>query len=55
MGAADAVIDAYRLAHYYGQPPDHFLAMPISMLNVHLVNTAKLERQIAASNRGYIA
>jgi hypothetical protein len=39
---ADPVLDAYRLAHFYGQPPDVFLSMPIGDLARHLANTIRL-------------
>jgi hypothetical protein len=44
---ADLVLDAYRLAHFYGQNPDVFLAMPIPDMREHLRNTIRL-RQVQA-------
>jgi hypothetical protein len=39
---ADPVLDAYRLAHFYGQNPEVFLAMPLTDLSDHMANTIRL-------------
>jgi hypothetical protein len=41
------ILDCYRLAKHYGQSPEHFLAMPVSEVRLHLYRTiqlAKLQR-----------
>jgi hypothetical protein len=42
VGAADVELDAYRLAHFYGQNPEVFLAMPLDDLSRHMANTIRL-------------
>ena len=39
---ADPVLDAYRLAHFYGQHPDTFLSLPLDELAHHLADTIRL-------------
>jgi hypothetical protein len=41
-GNLDPVLDAYRLAHFYGQNPEVFLAMPVTDLRQHMANTIRL-------------
>jgi hypothetical protein len=36
------ILDCYRLAKYYGRPPDEFLSLPVSKINNHMMWTAKL-------------
>lgn len=36
------ILDCYRLAKYYGRPPDEFLTLPLSQVNKHMKWTAKL-------------
>jgi hypothetical protein len=36
------ILDCYRLAKYYGRPPDEFLNLPVSKINNHMMWTAKL-------------
>jgi hypothetical protein len=36
------ILDCYRLAKYYGRPPDEFLTLPLSKVNRHMMWTAKL-------------
>ncbi len=48
--ADDPIFDAYSLAHFYGQNPDVFLAMPITALRDHIANTIRL-RQVQARER----
>jgi len=38
----DLILDCYRLARWYHQPPDYFLSMPLSEVRVHLTHTIKL-------------
>jgi len=48
------VLDCYWLAQWYHQSPGHFLAMPISEVQLHMMRTqqiAELRRQHAASER----
>jgi hypothetical protein len=40
----DIVLDAYRLARWYSQPPDYFLAMPLSEIRLHLSRTIELAK-----------
>jgi hypothetical protein len=40
----DIILDCYRLARWYHQSPDHFLAMPLSDVRLHLLRTAELAR-----------
>ena len=42
MGSPDPILDAYRLAHFYGQNPDVFLSMPLHDLAGHMANTIRL-------------
>jgi hypothetical protein len=39
------ILDCYRLARFYNQSPDIFLAMPISDVARHLTYTSKLVRE----------
>jgi hypothetical protein len=39
---ADPVLDAYRLAHFYSQSPEVFLAMPLPDLQRHMDHTIRL-------------
>ena len=47
--ASGFVLDCYRLARYYYQPPDHFLNMPLSVMLKHLHYTELMIKQINAS------
>ena len=38
----DLVLDCYRLAHFYHQPPDLFLDMPLGDVRLHLDRTVRL-------------
>jgi hypothetical protein len=38
----DLVLDCYRLARWYHQAPDTFLAMPIDEVRVHMNRTLRL-------------
>jgi hypothetical protein len=40
----DIILDCYRLARWYHQSPDVFLAMPLSDVRVHLIRTLQLAR-----------
>jgi hypothetical protein len=42
VGSPDPILDAYRLAHFYGQNPDVFLSMPLHDLADHMANTIRL-------------
>jgi hypothetical protein len=42
MGAPDDILNAYRMAHFYGQNPEVFLRMPIADLRSHVANTFRL-------------
>jgi hypothetical protein len=48
------VLDCYWLAQWYHQSPEHFLAMPLSDVRRHVVNTIKLAemRRAARSSDG---
>jgi hypothetical protein len=37
-----ALMDCYRLARFYSQSPEHFLAMTLSQIDRHMVRTIKL-------------
>jgi hypothetical protein len=38
------ILDCYRLARWYHQSPEVFLAMPLSDVRLHLVRTIELAR-----------
>lgn len=40
--ADDPLLDAYRLAHFYGQHPDTFLNLPLDELAHHMAATIRL-------------
>lgn len=40
----DLVLDCYRLARFYHQNPDVFLAMPIGQVRLHMARTIRLRR-----------
>jgi hypothetical protein len=40
----DIVLDAYRLARWYRQSPEIFLAMPLSEVRAHIARTEQLSR-----------
>lgn len=40
----DLVIDCYRLARFYHQNPEVFLAMPIGQVRLHMERTIRLRR-----------
>jgi hypothetical protein len=42
------ILDAYRLARFYHQSPDHFLAMTLSEIQLHLGRTIQLTRIMRA-------
>jgi hypothetical protein len=44
----DIVLDSYRLARWYHQPPDLFLAMPLSQVRIHMIRTQQLARLMRA-------
>jgi hypothetical protein len=44
----DLVLDCYRLARWYHQSPEHFLAMPLTDVRLHLMRTAQLARIMEA-------
>jgi len=44
----DLILDCYRLARWYHQPPDYFLNMPFSEVHLHLKRTGQLARIMAA-------
>jgi hypothetical protein len=49
------VLDCYWLAQWYHQPPEHFLALPLSEIEMHIYRTqqiAERRRQYAASDDG---
>jgi hypothetical protein len=45
------VIDCYRLAHWYKQSPDVFLAMKMSDVALHVQRTAQLWKIMAQEAR----
>jgi len=47
----DVVLDCYRLARWYHQPPDLFLEMPLSKVRLHLVRTIQLAKIMQDANR----
>jgi hypothetical protein len=47
---ADPVLDAYRLAHFYGQHPDAFLTLPLNELAAHMRDTIRL-REVQRTER----
>jgi hypothetical protein len=40
----DLVLDCYRLARWYRQNPEVFLAMPMSQVRLHMEHTLRLRR-----------
>jgi hypothetical protein len=49
------ILDCYRLARWYHQSPDVFLAMPLSDVRLHLIRTIELSnimRREAADDDG---
>lgn len=38
------ILDCYRLARFYHQSPDVFLAMPLTDVRLHLIRTIELSR-----------
>jgi hypothetical protein len=42
--ADEIILDCYRLARHYSQPPDLFLNMPLNDVRLHLQRTAQLAR-----------
>ena len=48
------MLDCYRLARWYRQSPELFLAMPISEMRLHLERTLQLARimRLEASDDG---
>jgi len=38
------ILDCYRLARWYHQSPELFLAMPLSDVRIHLIRTIELSR-----------
>jgi len=49
------VLDCYWLAQWYHQSPEHFLAMPITEVQLHIMRTqqiAELRRQHAERDDG---
>jgi hypothetical protein len=47
----ELILDCYRLAEHYHQPPEHFLNMTLSVLQTHRHYTAELIRQRQAAQR----
>jgi hypothetical protein len=44
----ELVLDCYRLARWFHQPPDYFLNMPLSDVRTHLLHTIKLVKIMRA-------
>lgn len=44
----DIILDAYRLARWYHVSPEHFLAMALSDIRLHLRRTIQLARIMRA-------
>jgi hypothetical protein len=42
----DIILDCYRLARWYHQSPDVFLAMSLSDVRMHLIRTLQLARMM---------
>ena len=42
VDAEEMILDCYRLAQYYHQHPDVFLAMPLEEVRLHAYRTAQL-------------
>lgn len=52
VGIDDSIIlDCYRLARFYNQPPDVFLSMTLADVRLHLQRTIQLAN-IMASEQG---
>ena len=47
----ELVLDCYRLAEHYHQPPEYFLNMKVSDLQTHRRHTAELIRLRQAAQR----
>lgn len=43
----DVILDCYRLAKYYGNDPDVWLAKPLSEVRLHLKWTGQLSKLLA--------
>jgi hypothetical protein len=46
----DLILDCYRLARWYHQSPDVFLALPLDKVRLHLNRTIRLAALMRASN-----
>ena len=46
----DVILDSYRLARFYRQNPEVFLAMPLSEVRKHLNRTIQLARILRAES-----
>jgi hypothetical protein len=44
----ELVLDCYRLARWYHQSPEHFLAMPLEDVALHRERTAQVSRLMRA-------
>jgi hypothetical protein len=45
---SDLVLDCYRLARWYHQSPEVFLAMSLSDIQLHLIRTVELAKRMRA-------
>jgi hypothetical protein len=46
----DIVLDSYRLARWYHQSPEVFLAMPLSEVRMHRRRTVQLQARMEAES-----
>lgn len=46
------VLDCYWLARWYHQSPEHFLAMPLSDVHLHIFRTNQLTRLMRTDSDG---
>jgi hypothetical protein len=54
VGASDddLVLDCYRLARFYHQAPQIFLALPLGEIELHMARTGELVKSMRSSESG---
>jgi hypothetical protein len=50
-GADMGALDCYWLAQWYHQSPEHFLAMPLSQIHLHMTRTQQIA-ELRAQQQG---
>jgi hypothetical protein len=46
----DMILDCYRLARWYHQNPEDFLALPLSEVRLHMLRTSQLAKLMRAAD-----